>query len=255
MLRAACLHGLGQRPASAGHDAPMHILIVEDNALVASGIRTGLQLHGMQADVAGTAAAAQAHVDARSYDACVLDLGLPDGDGLALLRRWRAAGTALPVLILSARSALDDRIAGFEQGTDDYLAKPFDLHELALRLQALMRRAGGRASDRVTLGACEIDLASGAVWRAGVPLELPRREWLLLAALVQAGGRVLSTAQLHDSLYGLDEEVGSNTVNVHVHHLRRKLGADLIDTVRGLGFRLGARYQQQLVPAAPSTST
>ncbi|WP_313073889.1 response regulator [Melaminivora sp.] len=231
----------------------MHILIVEDNALVASGIRTGLHLHGLQADVAGTAADAQAHLDARAYDACVLDLGLPDGDGLALLRRWRAAGEGLPVLILTARGALEDKIAGFQEGTDDYLTKPFDLQELALRLQALVRRAGGRASDRVRLGECEIDMASGAVWRAGEPVELPRREWLLLAALVQAGGRVLSTAQLHDSLYGLDEEVGSNTVNVHVHHLRRKLGADLIDTVRGLGFRLGARHHPPAPPppAAP----
>ena len=188
----------------------MHILIVEDNALVAAGIRTGLDLHGLQADIASTAAAAQAHLDARGYDACVLDLGLPDGDGMTLLRHWRAAGNAMPVLILTARGTLQDKIAGFQEGTDDYLTKPFDLPELALRLQALVRRAGGRASDRVRL-----------------------------AALVQAGGRVLSTAQLHDSLYGLDEDVGSNTLNVHVHHLRRKLGADLIETVRGLGFRLG----------------
>lgn len=188
----------------------MHILIVEDNALVATGIRTGLDLHGLQADIAGTAAAAQAHLDARGYDACVLDLGLPDGDGMTLLRHWRAAGNAMPVLILTARGTLQDKIAGFQEGTDDYLTKPFDLPELALRLQALVRRAGGRASDRVRL-----------------------------AALVQAGGRVLSTAQLHDSLYGLDEDVGSNTLNVHVHHLRRKLGADLMETVRGLGFRLG----------------
>ncbi|AVP58159.1 response regulator [Pulveribacter suum] len=219
----------------------MHLLIVEDNPLVASGIRTGLLLHGMQADIAPTAASAQAHMDARAYDACVLDLGLPDGDGMALLRRWRAAGLALPVLILTARGTLQDKIAGFEQGTDDYLTKPFDLPELALRLQALVRRASGRASDRVPLGPdCEIDLAAAAVYLRGEPVELPRREWALLAALVQAGGRVLSTAQLHDSLYGLEGDVGSNTVNVHVHHLRRKLGAEVIDTVRGQGFRLGA---------------
>lgn len=220
----------------------MHLLIVEDSPLVASGIRAGLLLHGMQADIAPTAAAAQAHMDARAYDACVLDLGLPDGDGMALLRRWRAAGLALPVLILTARGTLQDKIAGFEQGTDDYLTKPFDLPELALRLQALVRRAGGRASDRVPLGPdCEIDLAGAAVYLHGEPVDLPRREWALLAALVQADGRVLSTAQLHDRLYGLDEDVGSNTVNVHVHHLRRKLGADIIDTVRGQGFRLGSR--------------
>ena len=218
----------------------MHILIVEDNALVASGIRTGLQLHGLHADIAPTAAAAQSHIDARAYDACVLDLGLPDGDGLDLLRRWRAAGSAMPVLILTARGTLQDKVAGFEEGTDDYLTKPFDLPELALRLQALVRRAGGRASDRVTLGACEIDMAGASVHLHGQPVELSRREWALLEALVQARGRVLGTAQLHDRLYGLDGEVGSNTVNVHVHHLRRKLGAGVVDTVRGLGFRLGA---------------
>lgn len=219
----------------------MHILIVEDNALVAGGIRTGLQLHGLQADVAPSAAAAQAHVDARAYDACVLDLGLPDGDGMDLLRRWRAAGQAMPVLILTARSTLDDKVAGFEGGSDDYLTKPFDLPELVLRLQALVRRAGGRATDRVLLGTCEIDMASGQVHSGGERIDLSRREWALLQALVQAHGRVLSTAQLHDSLYGLGEEVDSNTVNVHVHHLRRKLGAGIVETVRGQGFRLGPR--------------
>ncbi|SDM56161.1 DNA-binding response regulator, OmpR family, contains REC and winged-helix (wHTH) domain [Oryzisolibacter propanilivorax] len=217
----------------------MHILIVEDNALVASGIRTGLELHSLHADIAPTAAAAQSHIGARTYDACVLDLGLPDGNGLDLLRRWRAAGLAMPVLILTARGTLQDKVAGFEEGTDDYLTKPFDLPELALRLQALVRRAGGRASDRVTLGACEIDMAGASVHLRGQPVELSRREWALLEALVQARGRVLSTAQLHDRLYGLDGEVGSNTVNVHVHHLRKKLGAGVVDTVRGLGFRLG----------------
>ena len=219
----------------------MHILIVEDNALVASGIRTGLQLHGMQADVAGTAAAAQAHVDARSYDACVLDLGLPDGNGMDLLRRWRAEGRQLPVLILSARATLQDKVDGLQSGSDDYLPKPFDLPELVARLQALLRRAGGRASDRITLGACTVDMGRGQVWCDGAPVDLSRREWALLAALIQANGRVLSPAQLHDSLYGLAQDVESNAVNVHVHHLRKKLGSALIETVRGQGFRLGLR--------------
>lgn len=219
----------------------MHILIVEDNPLLASGIRAGLELHGMDADVAASAADARAHLAARSYDACVLDLGLPDGDGLQLLRGWRAAGLALPVLILTARATLDDKVAGFHEGSDDYLTKPFDLPELVVRLQALVRRVGGRASDRVRVADCDIDMAAGEVLRAGARVDLSRREWALLAALVQANGRTLDTAQLHDSLYRLDEEVGSNTVNVHVHHLRRKLGADLIETVRGVGFRLGVR--------------
>ncbi|MBS0507643.1 MAG: response regulator transcription factor [Proteobacteria bacterium] len=218
----------------------MHILIVEDNALVASGIRAGLQLHGFTSDWAAGVAQAQAHLAARGYDACVLDLGLPDGDGMALLRRWRAAGQMLPVLILSARTTLQDKVEGLQSGSDDYLAKPFDLPELVARLQALLRRAGGRASDRIRLGRCEVDMASGEVWCDGLRVELARREWGLLQALIQARGRVLSTAQLHDCLYGFEQDVESNTVNVHVHHLRKKLGAGLIETVRGQGFRLGA---------------
>lgn len=217
----------------------MHILLVEDNPLVASGIQAGLALHGLGCDWAADAAAAEAHMAARAYDACVLDLGLPDGDGMQLLRRWRAAGRMLPVLILSARTTLQDKVEGLQSGSDDYLGKPFDLPELVARLQALMRRAGGRASDRLSIAGCDIDMDSGEVWRGGQRVELARREWALLRALIQAHGRVLSPAQLHDSLYGLDQDVESNTVNVHVHHLRRKLGAGLIETVRGQGFRLG----------------
>ena len=220
----------------------MHILIVEDNTLVASGIQAGLELHGFTSDTAGSVAQAQAHMASRQFDACVLDLGLPDGDGISLLRQWRGKGLALPVLILTARSTIEDKVAGFQTGTDDYLTKPFDLQELVLRLRALLRRAGGRTSDLLTLGDCQVNMATGEVTRNGVAIDISRREWALLQALLQAHGRVLSAAQLHDSLYGLDQDVGSNTVNVHVHHLRKKLGADVIDTVRGLGFRLGARY-------------
>ena len=221
----------------------MHILIVEDNALVASGMRAGLELYGFTCDVAPDAATARARMDgarhARPYAACVLDLGLPDGDGIALLQGWRAAALDVPVLILSARSTLEDKVEGFEGGGDDYLTKPFDLQELALRLRALLRRAAGRASDRLVLGDCEVHMDTAEVWRGGTRVDVSRREWALLAALLQAHGRTLTPAQLHDSLYGFDLDVGSNTVNVHVHHLRRKLGADLIETVRGVGFRLG----------------
>ena len=220
----------------------MHILIVEDNALVASGIQAGLELHGFTSDTAGSVAQAQAHMASRQFDACVLDLGLPDGDGVSLLRQWRGKGLALPVLILTARSTIEDKVAGFQTGTDDYLTKPLDLQELVLRLRALLRRAGGRTSDLLALGDCQVNMATGEVTCNGVAIDISRREWALLQALLQAHGRVLSAAQLHDSLYGLDQDVGSNTVNVHVHHLRKKLGADVIDTVRGLGFRLGARY-------------
>ncbi|MEG2048190.1 MAG: response regulator [Comamonas sp.] len=222
----------------------MHILIVEDNSLVASGIKTGLELHGFTCDIAPSLTLADSHLSTSHFDACVLDLGLPDGDGLALLRTWRAGGQQLPVLILTARGTIEDKVAGFQTGTDDYLTKPFDLQELVLRLHALLRRASGRATDLVTLGECQVNTGTGEVWRSGQLVELSRREWALLAALLQSKGRVLNLAQLHDSLYGFDLDVGSNTVNVHVHHLRKKLGSDIIDTVRGIGFRLGARYCQ-----------
>lgn len=220
----------------------MHILIVEDNTLVASGIQTGLELHGFTSNTAASVAQARAHMARRDFDACVLDLGLPDGDGIDLLRHWRAQGRDVPVLILTARGTIEDKMAGFQTGTDDYLTKPFDLQELVMRLRALLRRAGGRAGDLMMLGDCQVNMATGEISREGKPVEIARREWALLSALVQARGRVLSPAQLHDSLYGLELDVGSNTVNVHVHHLRKKLGADVIDTVRGQGFRLGARY-------------
>ena len=220
----------------------MHILIVEDNTLVASGIQTGMELHGFTSNTAASVAQARAHMARRDFDACVLDLGLPDGDGIDLLRHWRAQGRDVPVLILTARGTIEDKMAGFQTGTDDYLTKPFDLQELVMRLRALLRRAGGRAGDLMMLGDCQVNMATGEISREGKPVEIARREWALLSALVQARGRVLSPAQLHDSLYGLDLDVGSNTVNVHVHHLRKKLGADVIDTVRGQGFRLGARY-------------
>lgn len=220
----------------------MHILIVEDNTLVASGIQTGLELHGFTSDTAASVAQARAHMARRDFDACVLDLGLPDGDGIDLLRHWRAQGRDVPVLILTARGTIEDKMAGFQTGTDDYLTKPFDLQELVMRLRTLLRRAGGRAGDLMMLGDCQVNMVTGEISREGKPVEIARREWALLSALVQARGRVLSPAQLHDSLYGLDLDVGSNTVNVHVHHLRKKLGADVIDTVRGQGFRLGARY-------------
>lgn len=228
----------------------MRLLIVEDNALLADGLRCGLQLQGMTCDVAGSAAAANAHLASGSYDACVLDLGLPDGDGLALLQRWRTQGLCLPVLVLTARDTLDDKLSGFDCGADDYLTKPFDLQELAARLHALHRRSAGRASDWLQWhdGALRLNLAHCQAWYQGQPVELARREWALLTALVQANGRVLSTEQLHDQLYGFAQEVGSNTINVHVHHLRKKLGADLIETVRGLGFRLGASYCRSAQP-------
>ena len=217
----------------------MHVLLVEDNALVASGVKAGLQLQGFGVDVVGCAAQADAAIKSSHFDVCVLDLGLPDEDGLHLLVRWRSQGLALPVLVLTARDAVDQRIEGLQTGADDYLVKPFDLHELASRLHALLRRAAGRSVDWIVLGDVQVDLAAGRARREGQSVDLSRREWALLRALLQSPGRVLNLEQLRDSLYGYSQDVESNAVNVHVHHLRRKLGADMVETVRGVGFRLG----------------
>lgn len=220
----------------------MRVLIVEDNVLVASGIKAGLELHGFICDVAPSAAAAQSSVATSQFDVCVLDLGLPDSDGLQLLAQWRAKAMRMPVLILTARGSLEDKLAGFQTGTDDYLVKPFDLQELVVRLHALHRRAAGRASDWLEWPGLRLNIAAHEAWVNGQLVELSRREWALLDALLQANGRVLAPAQLHDSLYGFEQDIGSNAVNVHVHNLRKKLGPDMVETVRGLGFRLGSSY-------------
>ena len=187
-------------------------------------------------DLAGQADAA---IRSSHFDACVLDLGLPDEDGLSLLARWRGQGLQVPVLVLTARDAVSQRIEGLQTGADDYLVKPFDLHELAARLHALLRRAAGRSVDWIELGEVRINPAAGHIQRQGRTVELSRREWSLLRALLQSPGRILSTEQLRDSLYGYSQDVESNAVNVHVHHLRRKLGHELVETVRGEGYRLG----------------
>ena len=186
-----------------------------------------------------SAGQADAAIRSSHFDACVLDLGLPDEDGLSLLARWRGQGLQVPVLVLTARDAVSQRIEGLQTGADDYLVKPFDLHELAARLHALLRRAAGRSVDWIELGEVRINPAAGHIQRQGRTVELSRREWSLLRALLQSPGRILSTEQLRDSLYGYSQDVESNAVNVHVHHLRRKLGHELVETVRGEGYRLG----------------
>lgn len=217
----------------------MHLLLIEDDPSVAHGVATGLRLHGFTVDHAETAAGADAALAASEFDLAVLDLGLPDGDGMELLSRWRRRGVAMPLLVLTARDAVSDRVRGLQGGADDYLLKPFDLDELVARLHALLRRSAGRSMDRVAHGAVTFEAASGRVWLHGEPVELSRRERTLLAALMQHPGAILSTEQLRDRLYGLEQEVESNAVNVHIHHLRRKLGGGIVETVRGVGYRLG----------------
>ena len=218
----------------------MHVLLIEDDPLVASGIVNGLRLHGLTVDHVSNAKHGHAALQASHFDLCVLDLGLPDEDGMAVLARWRARGEHLPVLVLTARDAIEHRVAGLRAGADDYLLKPFDLDELVARLQALLRRVAGRSSDLIVHGALTYSPASGEVSLSGEPVDLSRRERAVLATLLQHPGRFVTLERLHDSLYGYEQDVESNAVNVHIHHLRRKLGAGIVETIRGQGYRLGS---------------
>lgn len=217
----------------------MRVLLIEDDALVASGIVAGLRLHGVTADHVTTAAAALRAVETAHFDLLVLDLGLPDEDGMVLLQRLRAAGHSLPILVLTARDAIEHRVAGLQAGADDYLLKPFDLNELVARLQALQRRTDRRVTKVIRHGPLLFDPASREVILDGVKVDLSRRELALLQALLENPRRVLTADQVKDSLYGLEDSVESNALSVHIHHLRRKLGPGIVETVRGVGYRLG----------------
>ncbi len=217
----------------------MHVLLVEDDALIASGVSTGLRLHAMTVDHVASAAGACQALQYGHFDGVVLDLGLPDGDGIQLLQQWRAAGCDLPVLILTARDTVEQRVAGLQAGADDYLVKPFDLGELVARLHALQRRMAGRSIDRIEHGELCFEPATSQVTLKGESITLSRRELVLLQAFLHAGQRILTTEQVQDSLYGFSENVESNAINVHIHHLRRKLGPQIVETVRGIGYRLG----------------
>lgn len=217
----------------------MHVLLVEDNKLVARGIRTGLQLQGFSVTWVDSARSADSVLKSSHVDLVVLDLGLPDEDGMCLLRRWRAAGYDLPILILTARDAVAHRIKGLQDGADDYLIKPFDLEELCARLQALLRRSAGRTQQELHWRHIRLVPEQGRVWRGDEPVELSRRELALLQVFFQYPQQILSNALLEDSLYGLEQNVESNALNVHIHHLRRKLDPEIIQTIRGQGYRLG----------------
>lgn len=217
----------------------MHVLLAEDDPLVANGIATGLRLHGLTLDHVDTASHADAALATSHFDVCILDLGLPDEDGMKLLRRWRDQGRNIPVLILTARDALNHRVDGLLGGGDDYLIKPFDLDELLARLHVLTRRIAGRSKDCMAHGELTFCASTGEVCLAGRPITLARRELSLLRALLQNPRAILTTEQLCDSVYGYEQNVESNAINVHIYHLRRKLGNNIVETVRGLGYRLG----------------
>ena len=225
----------------------MRVLVVEDDAGIASGLAASLRHAGYAVDMASTLQQAWASLVVESFDVMLLDLGLPDGEGLDLLARLRHQPTAvggephwptpdMPVLIMTARDGVSDRIRGLDSGADDYLTKPFDSNELLARLRAMFRRAAGRSQPLIHHGELALDPAARTVHRNGESVPLGPREFALLLALLQASPNVLSRARLEAALYSFDHALDSNAIEVHVHHLRRKLGEGLIRTVRGVGY-------------------
>ena len=217
----------------------MRILLVEDDTILGAAVSDHIVADGHSADWVGRLDRAAEHLDAAPYDLILLDLMLPDGHGIAFLRRLRQRGDVTPVIILTALDQISDRIEGLNAGADDYLTKPFDLAELSARLAAVARRYSGNPNPLIDLGELQVDLAARTVLRGGSRVDLTAREWALFEAFVQRPGQVLSKPQLEDRLYAFGSEVESNTIEVHVSRLRKKLGASVVGTVRGIGYRLG----------------
>ena len=220
----------------------MRILLVEDDPMIGESVVSGLAGEGHAVDWVRDGVAAETAVATTPYGLVLLDLGLPRRDGLEVLRGLRARKLDLPVLVMTARDTVRDRVAGLDAGADDYLVKPFDLDELSARVRALTRRAAGRAEPLVERGPLVLNPATHAVHWHGAPVEVSGREFALLTALADRPGSVVSRAQLEEKLYGWNESIGSNAVEVHIHNLRRKLGDEAILTVRGLGYRLGGDH-------------
>lgn len=218
----------------------MRILLVEDDRLLGDGLQAGLTQAGYAVDWLRDGEAAVAALSAESFAAVVLDLGLPKRDGLSVLQWLRGRRDATPVLILTARDQLEDKVRGLDLGADDYVLKPFDLDEIAARLRALVRRAHGRPEPVLALGEIELNPAARTVTRGGEPVELTPREFDLLHLLLENSGRVLTRRSLEEQLYTWNDAVDSNALEVHIHHLRKKLGTELIRTVRGVGYMASA---------------
>ena len=236
----------------------MRLLLVEDDRMIGESLRSALRLEGHAVEWVRDATAAHVTLASERFDVVLLDLGLPAGpadaqgprDGLDVLRALRARRDATPVIVLTARDARGDKVAGLDAGADDYLVKPFDLDELHARIRAVVRRHAGRAEPLMVHAGITLDPATRQVTKDGVPVLLSAREFAVLEALLQRPGALLSRAQLEDRLYGWGEEIESNAVSVYIHQLRRKLGADVIRTVRGVGYYLGAADPSVPDPAA-----
>ncbi|CAA0090398.1 Transcriptional regulatory protein QseB [Starkeya nomas] len=218
----------------------MRILLIEDDGVLGAAVRDQIVGDGHSADWVTRIDAARDAMAGAAYDLILLDLMLPDGRGIVFLRALRAAGNVTPVIILTALDQVSDRIEGLTAGADDYLVKPFDLDELSARIGSVARRYSGNPNPIIRHHSLDIDIARRSVCREGRPVQLTAREWALLEAFLARPGQVLSKAQLEEKLYDFDAEVESNTIEVHVSRLRKKLGADLIETERGLGYRLAA---------------
>jgi two-component system response regulator QseB len=216
----------------------MRVLIVEDDPMIGGAVERGLREAGCAVDRLADGQAAELALATGVYDLALLDLGLPRKDGLDVLRSLRRKGSQVPVLIMTARDAVRDRIAGLDAGADDYLVKPFNLDELLARVRAVVRRRTGRTSPDMSCGALTLDPVARRVVFRGRDVEVSAHEFAVLEALMLEPGAVVSRAKLEEALYGWGEEIGSNTVEVYLHHLRRKLAPDVIRNVRGVGYRI-----------------
>jgi two-component system response regulator QseB len=214
----------------------MRLLLVEDDAMIGAGVQTGLRQQAFSVDWVRDARSAEGALGVHTYDALLLDLGLPDASGAEVLRKLRQRGSDIPILIITARDAVSDRVAGLNSGADDYIVKPFDLDELTARIRAVLRRRAGRAEGVIRAGDVTLEPATHRVTLRGKELALSARELALLEALLHRRGAILSRAQLEERIYGWGEEIESNAVEVYVHSLRKKLGTDFIKTVRGVGY-------------------
>ena len=217
----------------------MRILLIEDDPGLGNAVRDQIAAEGHMPDLAPTLSYARDLLATMPYDLILLDLGLPDGRGIDFLKGLRAKGSVTPVMILTAHDRITERIEGLNAGADDYMVKPFDLAELSARIAAVARRYAGNPNPLITLGALKIDLAAHAIHGPKGQIDLSQREWIIFEALLQRPGQIVSKSQIEDQIYAFDSEVESNTIEVYVSRLRKKLGKDVVQTLRGMGYRLG----------------